>query len=77
MERAQGLGLWDGTGGNGIILLSLSFFLVLLVVLSPFIGQQGLRVAGGELRHLAGLARGEVGICNGWCRAQVIWMLRN
>ena len=27
MERAQGLGLGGGAGGNGIILLSLSFFL--------------------------------------------------
>jgi hypothetical protein len=58
MERAQGLGLGGGTGGNGIILLSLSFFLsfflVLFVFLSPVICQQGRRVAGRELRHLAG-----------------------
>ena len=58
MERAQGLGLGGGAGGKGIILLSLSFFLsfflVLFVFLSPFICQRGRRVAGGELRHLAG-----------------------
>ena len=32
----------------------LSFFLVLFDFLSPFICQRGRRVAGGELRHLAG-----------------------
>jgi len=73
MERAQGLGLGGGAGGNGIILLSLSFFLsfflVLFVLLSPFICQQGRSVAGGELRHLAGSpgGRGDIRVlsyCN-------------
>jgi len=59
MERAQGLGLGCGAGGNGVILFSLSFFLsffsfLSLSHLSSFIGQRRWRVAGGELRHLAG-----------------------
>jgi len=57
MEPAQGLGLRSGIGGNGIIPFSpaffLSFFLSFFYLLS-FICQRGRRVAGGELRHLAG-----------------------
>jgi len=52
MERAQGLGLRSGIGGNGVIPFFLSFFLS--VFLLSFICQRGRRVAGGELRHLAG-----------------------
>jgi len=66
MERGQGLGLRGGAGGNVIILLSLSFslsfFLVRFVFFSPFICQRGPRVAGGELRHLAGSSGGGVDI---------------
>jgi hypothetical protein len=47
-------GLGGGAGGNGIILLFLSFFLILFVFHLSFICQWGRRVAGGELRHLAG-----------------------
>jgi len=57
MEQAQGLGLGGGAGGNGVILFFLSF-LFLFVFLSSFICQRGRRVAGGELRHLAGSPRG-------------------
>jgi len=63
MERAQGLGLRSGIGRNGVTPFSLflsvflSFFLSLILSLfhlSSFICQREWRVAGGELRHLAG-----------------------
>jgi hypothetical protein len=64
MEWAQGLGLRSGFGGSGVIPFLFSFFLsfflsvLLSVFLLSFISQQGRRVAGGELRHLAGSPAG-------------------
>jgi len=55
-ERAQGLGLRSGIGGNGVIPFFLSVFpsFFLSVFFLSFICQRGRRVAGGELRHQAG-----------------------
>jgi len=60
MTERYGGGL--GLVGSGVALAApglhysffLSFFLVRFVFLSFFICQRGRRVAGGELRHLAG-----------------------
>jgi len=60
MEQVQGFGLRSCIGGHGVIPFSvfLSFFLSFCLSFifhpSSFICQRGRRVAGGELRHLAG-----------------------
>jgi len=51
MERTQGLGLGGGAGGNGVILLFLSFPFCLSLIFHLSAGTKG---SGGELRHLAG-----------------------